>query len=96
MFNVDLLIEAEAEITDAFEWYEAKQTGLGNKFYKEIDYYLNLIESNPYLFQVKYSNDLRSAALNKFPYLIIFWIDDSNFKVYIVSIFHSSREPKFI
>lgn len=96
MFNAELLADAEDELAEAFDWYEEQQEGLGIRFYREIDYYINLMESNPYLFSVKYTNELRAASLNKFPYLIIFWVDETQFKLFIVSIFHTSRKPKYL
>lgn len=95
MFSVELLAQAEDELSDAYDWYEHKQQSLGNKLYNEVNHYLTLIEENPYQFPVKYTEDLRSASLNRFPYLILYWIDESNNIVFIVSIFHTSRNPKW-
>jgi toxin ParE1/3/4 len=95
VFNLELLAEAEIELAEAFEWYEEQLNGLGNKLYNEVSYYLSLIESNPYLFAIKYRDDLRSATLNKFPYLIIFWVDEIERSIYIVSIFLTKRNPKY-
>lgn len=95
MFDIELLADAENELAEAFEWYEERKSGLGNLLYKELDYYLSLINSNPYLFQIKYDGELRAAGLNKFPYLVIFWVDELSFKIFVVSIFHTSRQPKF-
>ncbi|MDB4904621.1 MAG: plasmid stabilization system [Mucilaginibacter sp.] len=95
VFKIELLAEAEDELSDAYDWYEDQQTSLGNKFYNEVNHYLNLIEHNPHQFPIKYIEELRSASLNKFPYVIIYWIDDINLNVFVVSIFHTSRNPKY-
>ncbi len=95
MFSVELLAQAEDELSDAYDWYERKQQSLGNKLYDEVNHYLTLIEENPYQFPVKYTEELRSASLNRFPYLILYWIDELNNIVFIVSIFHTSRNPKW-
>jgi hypothetical protein len=42
VFKVDLLFEAEDELSDAYDWYEDKQQSLGNEFYNEISHYLLL------------------------------------------------------
>ena len=94
-FDVELLALAEDELSDAYDWYEEQQESLGDKLYYEVNYFLNLLELNPYQFQVRYADDLRAASLNKFPYLIIFWIDEPNYIIYVVSIFHTSRNPQF-
>lgn len=95
MFEVELLAEAEFELADAFDWYEQQQATLGTKFYREVNHYLSLIEQNPFQFPIRYPSDLRVAALNKFPYLIIFWLDENDKLAFVNSIFHTSRESKF-
>lgn len=95
MFEVELLFDAEAELSDSYDWYAEKSNSLGNRFYHEVNRYINLIANNPFHFPVRYANDLRAAALNKFPFLVIYWIDEINSKVYVVSIFHTGRNPKY-
>ena len=36
MFDVELLNEAEEELPKAYDWYEDKQTGLGNRLFREV------------------------------------------------------------
>ncbi len=95
MFKVELIPIAEDEMSDAYDWYEEQSAGLGDRLYKEISHYLNLIEKKPLYFQVKYPGDVRAATLKKFPYLIIYWIDEVNSLIIVLSIFHTSRRPKF-
>ena len=95
VLKVELLSQAEDELSDAYDWYEEQQIALGNKFYNEINHYLNLIEHNPYQFPVRYTEELRSASLNKFPFLILYWIDEMSDVVFIVSVFHTSRNPQY-
>jgi len=83
VFKVELLAVAEAELADAFEWYENRLTGLGNKFYDEVNHLLNLIEANPYYFPIKYPGELYSASLGKFLYLIIYGIDEINSLIFL-------------
>ncbi len=94
MFDVELLPQAEHELAEAFDWYEEQLAGLGNKFYKELDHYFTAISKNPHHYPIKYKGDLHVVVLNKFPYLIIYWVDKINNLIIVVSIFHTSREPK--
>ena len=94
MFNIELIAVAEDELADAYDWYEDQQTGLGNKFYNEVNGILNILEINPEQYPIKYPGEIHSAVLDKFPYLIIYWIDKENNEVIVLSIFHTSREPK--
>lgn len=94
MFEIELLFQAENELSEAYDWYEEQQSGLGNRLFDEINHYLTLVETNPFQFPIRYAQDLRTAALKIFPYLIIYWIDEHQQKAFITSIFHTSRKPQ--
>jgi mRNA-degrading endonuclease RelE of RelBE toxin-antitoxin system len=94
VFKVELLSLAEQELFESYDWYEKQQEGLGNRFYKDINYYLALLEENPFQFPIKYIESLRTLSVHKFPFLLIYWIDEINTTVYIVSVFHTSRNPR--
>jgi hypothetical protein len=93
VFEVELLAQAEDELSEAYDWYNEKQDGLGDKLFDEVNYYLTLIETSPFHFPARYDQELRTTALKIFPYLIIYWIDEPNNKVFVTSIFHTSRNP---
>jgi toxin ParE1/3/4 len=78
VYNIDLLAKTEDELSEAFDWYENKLTGLGDAFYKKVNQLLTSIETNPYHYPVKYQGEIRAAILDKFPYLVIYWIDEVN------------------
>ena len=94
MFTVKLLTEAEIELSEACKWYEDKQSGLGRRFLNEVDGYLVSIGKNPWKYPVRFSEKYRFATLNIFPYFIVFRIEDNAELVYVVSIFHTSRNPQ--
>ena len=93
MYTVRLLTEAELEVTDACKWYEKKQKGLGRKFLKEFNQYIALISNNPLQFPIRFSERFRFAVLHEFPYLIVFRIEEDKKMVYVISVFHTSRNP---
>ncbi|MHB8208332.1 hypothetical protein [Mucilaginibacter sp.] len=37
MFSVELIAVAEDELSEAYDWYEDQQIGLGNRFYNEVN-----------------------------------------------------------
>lgn len=94
-YKIVFLKPASRELEDSFIWYEEKKNGLGHEFIDEIEYYLNLIENNPLLFE-KYEDqaDLRRIPLIRFPFLIIYWIAKQDKIIYIDAVFHSKRKPK--
>jgi toxin ParE1/3/4 len=95
VFELELLFQAESELSDAYDWYEERQLGLGGRLFEEVNHYLQIIEANPFHFPVKYPQGLRAAALKVFPYLIIYWADEQNSAVFVTSIFHTKRKPLY-
>ena len=93
MNNVSLQSpKAQKEIIDAWEWYEDKQQGLGDRFLKEVHNKIKSIAANPLHYPLK--GKYREAQINIFPYLIIFKVDLKNDVVLVVSVFHMSRHPQ--
>lgn len=93
-YSIEILKPAEIEFEEAFEYYNEQLPGLGRKFYAEISRYLVSISENPYKFAAKYDNELHFATLKIFPFLIAYWVDEPLKTVFVVSIFHTSRNPK--
>ena len=95
-YKIIFLKPASEELEESFYWYENKRLNLGLELIEEIEYYLNLIENNPLLFE-KYNDkeDLRRIPLIRFPFLIIYWIEEREKIIYIDAIFHSKRKSKF-
>ncbi len=94
MPSIKLLRRAELELFDACEWYEKKLTGLSLDFRKEISYTLGVIESNPLLYAKRYNTDLRFAVVKRFPFIIVFWLDEKLNTVFVLSIFNTNRNPQ--
>jgi len=63
---------------------------------KEVNKYLTAINKNPKLFQVRFPDEIRAVPLKVFPYLILYWIDEANAKIIVLSIFHAKRHPSAI
>ncbi len=95
-YSLELLPIAEEELNDSFEWYQKQRDGLGYEFIDEISHYLSIIERKPLHYPLRYGNDLRFAPLNKFPFLIVYWIEESRGLILVASLFHTSRKPKKI
>ena len=90
--NQRLTIQPEAadEANDAFNWYENRQPGLGHEFYRELTRCLEFVIENPLLSRIAY-HALRKRKLDRFPYLIVYRMNE--FEISVVSVFHSSRNP---
>jgi toxin ParE1/3/4 len=62
--------EANRDIEEAVEWYEHKQLGLGIDFLNELESVLLHIETQPLIFQNRYSN-VHQAQMHRFSYVLL-------------------------
>lgn len=93
-YNIHFLQTAEIELKEAYNWYEERQKGLGDRLIAELSAYLDSISENPYKFARKYGREIRFAPLRVFPFVIAYWPEENDRDIYVVSIFHTSRNPK--
>lgn len=83
--------ERLADIQEAIDYYESKQSGLGEYFYQVIDEHLDTLSKNPF-FEIRYK-DYRGLPIKKFPFIIFYFIDEKVKTVYIMSVFNTSLNP---
>jgi len=83
--------EAEADLTEAFDWYETRVPGLGLEFIRTVDSLFNSIIRNPQAYPVVYKT-VRRALTRKFPYEVFFMVDADT--VVILAVFHAKRNPQ--
>ncbi len=92
-FELIIKPEAEEDLSETFEWYEARRKGLGYDFLLHIDAGLRFIEKNPLAFPKRYKGT-RHHIIKRFPYKIIYRIEDS--KVIVLGVIYGGRDPKWI
>ncbi len=92
-YTYELRQEAAIEFTDSYIWYEEEQDGLGDKFIAAFYSKLNQICENPYHYKTSYKN-YHETLTDKFPFLIVYNIDEGEKKIIVMAIFHTSRNPK--
>ena len=83
--------EAEAELAEAFDWYEGRVPGLGSDFLLCVDAVLNAVHRNPQHYP-RVHRVVRRALTRRFPYEVFFVEDDE--RVVVLSVFHAKRNPK--
>jgi len=83
--------EAEAEMVDAFDWYENRVPGLGAEFLLCVDAAFSALLRNPAQFPCVH-RIVRRALTRRFPYEV-FFVED-NERVVVLSVFHAKRNPK--
>lgn len=80
---------AIADIQEAVEYYESKKEHLGVYFFQIIEEYIESISKNPF-FQIRYK-DYHGLPIKIFPYIILYYIDEKEKTVYVLSIFNTSQ-----
>jgi len=83
--------EAESEYEEGFKFYESRRLGLGEEFADEVGVVLARIAASPQFYRKVYRTTRRGLVLG-FPYCIYYQIEPTHIRV--VSIFHTSRDPK--
>ena len=83
--------EAEAEIAEAYDWYEARSPGLGADFLLSIEAALQAAARNPRRFPVLHKG-VRRGLTKRFPYQVFFLDDDQ--RVVVLAVFHAKRNPE--
>ena len=81
------------EYEDATFWYREKSIRASERFVIEVETTLKTICSDPYKYKNTYKN-LREVSLKKYPFNLIYFIDDVKKIVTITSVFHHSRNLK--
>ena len=91
--NYKIVIEPRAivDIQDAVDYYDFKKEGLGLQFYSALVDAIKYLESNPH-YQIRYK-DYHALPLRKFPYIVLFYIDENDKEVYIMSVFNTFLNP---
>jgi mRNA-degrading endonuclease RelE of RelBE toxin-antitoxin system len=92
-YAVVFLSRARKELLDAWDWYEERQFGLGDRFFNEISRKIEKIQKLPQSYPSK-QKGFYESRIDVFPYLIIYRIQKQKKIVVITSIFHTKRNPK--
>ncbi len=93
VYSSILSARAQKEIEKAWEWYEDRQQGLGDRFVKEVTNSISKIEKTPLRYPFRYKS-YKEAVVSVFPFIIIYRISKPKKIIRIVSVFHTSLNPK--
>lgn len=84
--------EAEEEFSDAADYYDRQDDGLGDRFIAHIQIVLARIHSNPLMVRC-FDDECRKVKADKFPYLVIYLVVGE--QIQIISVMHTSRRPDY-
>lgn len=87
-----ILEQALAELSDAIEYYEEQQHGLGLKLKEEVEEVIEWIENNAATPRIR-DGGFRRVNLKVFPYFIAYITRQET--LWILAIAHSHRKPEY-
>jgi mRNA-degrading endonuclease RelE of RelBE toxin-antitoxin system len=83
----------EEDVAAAALWYEAERAGLGHKFLDEVIRVWRQLALNPLLAARKHrTKNLRWRYPERFPYRIIYEVDEERRTVLVLRVVHAARE----
>lgn len=82
---------AEADISEAFGWYEQRSVSLGVEFVRAVDACFDAIVATPLAHPLVY-RQVRRRLLRRFPYAVSYVVADD--QVEILACTHTRRHPR--
>jgi toxin ParE1/3/4 len=89
--RIALRPEAEAEIAETIDWYEARGKGLGADFLRAVEAAIANIVRNPAAYPIVHG-EARRAPIRRFPYSVIYSVGAD--ELLIIACFHGRRDPQ--
>jgi plasmid stabilization system protein ParE len=89
--NIRFLDAAEWELDEAIAYYNSEAAGLGDKFLLEVLATIERIRNYPSAWQ-PLSENTRRCRLRRYPYGIIYQVDDEG--VLVIAVTHLHRHPE--
>lgn len=92
-FSIELDFIAINSISDAYDFYEKRSIGLGDRFIDVIENQFQILIKNPFLYPVKKFNN-REAYISNFPFVVIYAVNEQRSQIVILNVFHTSQNPE--
>lgn len=89
--EVRLRPEAEQDVAEAAQWYEANEPGLGAQFVDQVQSTINTIAEQPSAF-TEIHKSVRRALVRRFPFGVFYQLDKDG--VMVIAVLHGSRHPR--
>jgi len=84
---------AQEDYEASLKWYEERSEQATDNFIMAINEALQLICENPTRWNNKYK-DCYEFRLKKYPFTIVYIIEDASQKIVVSAIYHNKRNPK--
>lgn len=89
--NLTYTSQAEADLKNAFAWYEGKRKGLGYEFLNCVEAAVQNIIVMPEMYQKRYG-EIHGCPIRRFPFSVLYIISNSDIVVH--SFFDDRQDPQ--
>jgi plasmid stabilization system protein ParE len=83
--------EAEAELEEAFGWYEERTPGLGSEFMRAVRAAFATVSRNPEQF-ARVRGEIRRALVRRFPYAVYYIVEPG--QISVIAVVHTRQHPR--
>ncbi len=93
MYIITIRKRAAKEYLEAIAWYKERSQMAAKNFVKEVNDAFTKVEFEP----AKHKNTYKhfyEIKLHKYPFSIVYFIDEEETRIVITTIFHYKRNPK--
>jgi len=81
------------EYKDAVGWYYLRSKKAAENFVIAIGRKIENICADPFLYRKTYKN-FRETSIKKYPYYLVYFVDETERTVIITSVYHHKRNPQ--
>jgi plasmid stabilization system protein ParE len=87
--------EVERDVSQAADWYDSQQGGLGAEFREEVIQVLDALAVNPLLYSRRHPRkDIRWRYPDRFPYRVIYEVREIEHVVVVAAVLHAARHDR--
>jgi hypothetical protein len=90
--NVRFLTLAQQEVDEAVVWLDGRVEGKSIEFLDELDRVVRLVKAYPLAF-VEIEPEIRRCLFARFPYSLVYGIDDDT--LVVIAVAHARRSPRY-
>src|SRR5438067_1696546 len=89
--RVIYLPDARTDVDGAYEYYEQRQLGLGERFLEQLQIRVDTISQHPEQYAIL-RDEVRAAPLRRYPYVVYYRFEAGT--VFILAVLHGHRNPQ--
>ena len=90
--NIRFLTVAETEVDNAISWYQEQTEDQSLNFLNELDHAVQVVKAYPLLAN-EIEPGIRRFLFRRFPYSLIYGIDEDT--IVVIAVAHDHREPRY-